>query len=262
MNDVVRETKALELLPTLREELGEEWCRGVDDEYLLMFLRWKPSVERAAERYRGLLRWKRENPGLFDQTLRISKDPELERLLLTEVIVGPPGLLTRQGGPLLIGRFRNMDFTDGMTTRDACRMIFYTLDRTLNRRETQDRGVTILHDLRGFDVTKNVRIEVPKIVFRGLFGHFPLRVNGIYLWKAPVFFRPFFLIVSRLFMPKKVRERVHFIDDLSEVESIIDPDSLLTELGGKLVWSSNDWVEENKQQELSGTIKSLTDINP
>jgi hypothetical protein len=256
------DAKAMELLPKLREELGEDRCRRVDDEYLLMFLRWKPSVERAAARYRDFLRWKVENPGLFDETLRVSKDLELERLLLTEVIVGPSGLLTRQGGPLLIGRFRNMDFTDGRTTRDTCRMIFYTMDRTLNRPETQDHGLTILHDLRGFDIAKNVRVEVAKTVLRGLFGHFPLRVNGIYLWKAPVFFRPFFRVVSTVIMPKKVRERVHFIDDLSEVESIIDIDSLLTELGGKLVWSANDWVEESKQQELNGTMKSLTNINP
>jgi hypothetical protein len=263
MSDVVEDARASELLFALRAELGEELCGGVDDRYLWMFLRWKPSVERAAARYRVFLKWKRENPALFDQSLRITKDPELERLLLKEIIVGPPGLLTKGGGPLLIGRFRNMDFTDGRTTTiDVCRMIFYTLDRTLNRRETQDYGVTILHDLRDFDIAKNVRIEVPKTVFRGLFGHFPLRVNGIYLWKAPAFFRPFFRIVSHLLMPKKVRERVHFIDDLSEVESIIDTDSLLTELGGKLVWSSYDWVEENKQEELSGTMKSLTDIDP
>jgi hypothetical protein len=266
MSDVkeVRDAKALELLPKLKEELGwgEKGISGVEDEYLLIFLRWKPSVERAAGRYRGFLRWKLENTGLFDRTLRVSEDPELERLLRTEVVVGPPGLLTRRGGALLIGRLRNMDFTDGRTNRDTCRMIFYTLDRTISRAEAQNHGVTILHDLRGFDVAKNARIEVARTVLRGLFGHFPLRVNGIYFWKAPALFRPFFGIASTLAMPKKVRERVHFIDDLTEVESIIDPDSLLTELGGKLEWSSNDWIEENKQQELNGTMKTLTDINP
>ena len=261
----VRDAEALKLLPELKEALGwtEEGRGVVDEEYLLMFLRWKPSVERAAGRYRGFRRWKLENPGLFDRTLRVSEDPELERLLRREVVVGPPGLLTRRGGALLIGRLRNMDFTDGRTTtRDACRMIFYTLDRTIGRAEAQHRGVTILHDLRGFDVSKNVRVEVARTVLRSLFGHFPLRINGIYLWKAPALFRPFFRIVSALVMPKKVRERVHFIDDLSEVESIIDLDSLPTEIGGKLVWSSNDWIEENKRQELNGTMKTLTDINP
>ena len=146
MSDVVKEVRdaeALRLLPELKESLGwtdEGRTIGdvVDDEYLLAFLRWKPSVTRAAGRYRGFLGWKLENPGLFDSTLRISKDAELERLLRREVVVGPPCLLTRGGGVLLIGRLRNMDFTDDggtttTTTRDACRMIFYTLDRTIFR---------------------------------------------------------------------------------------------------------------------------------
>jgi hypothetical protein len=82
------------------------------------------------------------------------------------------------------------------------------------------------------------------------------------MWKAPALFRTFFRIFSALVMPRKVRERVHFIDDLSEVESIIDLDSLPTELGGKLEWSCNDWIEENKRHELNGTMKTLTDVNP
>jgi len=256
-----RDAKALELLPALKVELGGD-CQGVDDDYLLMFLRWKPSIERASQRYRGFLKWKRENPGLFDETLRISKDPELERLLQTEVVVGPPGLVTKHGGPLLIGRLRNNDMTDGRTSKDTCRMLFYTVDRTLERPETQEHGITILHDLRGFDRAKNARVEVAKTVFRSLFGHFPLRVKGIYIWKAPPLFQPFFQVVSTLVMPKKVRERVHFIDDLSEVESIIDPEALLIELGGKLDWSSKEWTEEKKQREIDGTMKTLTAVDP
>ena len=131
-----RNTKALELLPALKEELKES-CDGVDDEYLLMFLRWKQDVARAADRYRTFLEWKDDNPGLFDDSLRVSKDPELERTLNSEVIVGPPGLVTKEGGPLLIGRLRNNDMTDGRTTKDASRMLFYTIDRTLMRQESQ-----------------------------------------------------------------------------------------------------------------------------
>ncbi|KAL3937984.1 MAG: hypothetical protein SGARI_001918, partial [Bacillariaceae sp.] len=157
-------TKALELLPALKEELKEA-CDGVDDEYLLMFLRWKPDIRRAADRYRTFLKWKDENPGLFDETLRISKDSELERVLQSEVIVGIPGLVTKEGGPLLIGRLRNNDMTDGRTTKDACRMLFYTIDRTLMRQESQEHGITILHDLRGFNRDKNARVEVAKTVF-------------------------------------------------------------------------------------------------
>lgn len=40
-----------ELLPALKTELGDA-ADGVSDENLLKFLRWKPSVERAAGRFR------------------------------------------------------------------------------------------------------------------------------------------------------------------------------------------------------------------
>ena len=57
MSDVVKEVRDVEamgLLPELKEALGwtEEEGRGgvLDDEYLIMLLRWKPSVERAAGR--------------------------------------------------------------------------------------------------------------------------------------------------------------------------------------------------------------------
>jgi hypothetical protein len=256
-----RNSMALELLPALKEELQQD-CNGVKDEDLLMFLRWKPSVDRAAGRFRKFLQWKRNNPGLFDETLHVSKDQELERLLQTEVIVAIPGLYTKDGGPLLIARVRNNDMTDGRTARDVCRMMFYTIDRIMERPESQSHGVTVIHDLRGFDRSKNVRIEVAKIVFHGLLGHFPLHIRAIYIWKAPPLFPAFFEIMSKLVMTKKIRERLHFIDDLSEIESVVDQDSLLTELGGTLKWSSKDWVEECKQREIEGSFQSMTNIDP
>lgn len=256
-----KNAKALELLPALKEELKEA-CEGVDEYYLLMFLRWKQNITRAADRYRSFLKWKDENPGLFDQSLRVSKDPELVRLLESEVIVTIPGLTTKEGGPLLIGRLRNNDMTDGRTVEGVSRMLFYTVDRTLTQQNAQDYGLTILHDLRGFNREKNARVAVAKAVFHALLGHFPIRVKAIYIWQAPWFFFPFFTIVSTMVMPKKIRNRVHFIDDLSEIQDVVDQQSLLVELGGTLEWSAKDWVEDCKQKETEGNFISMTNIEP
>ena len=267
MSDTDENTPSPEdLLLDLKTELGSE-CDGVDDDHLLKFLHWKPNVERAATRYRDLVKWKTANPGLFDDTLRVSKDPELERCLLSEVVVSPPSLKTRQGGAVLIGRLRNNDMTDGRTADGVCRMLFYTIDRVLQRPETKLHGMTIIHDLRGFDKIKNARLEVAKRLFHGLFGQFPVHVNAIYICNAPMVFIGFFKIMSNLFMTKKVRQRIKFIDDfkeLNEIYDVIDPNDLLTDLGGTLEWSIKDWVEEQKQKEQSGdtTWKSLTDIDP
>ena len=249
--------KALELLPALREELGDV-ANGAPDEYLLRFLRWKPDVSRASERFHAHIKWKEANPGLFDETLRISDDPELERLLQSDVLVAPPGCQIKTGGPVLIGRLRNNDMTDGRTVKGVCRMILYTMDRLLELPEMQVPGVTLVHDLKGIDRSKNLHVDVPKIVFGALIGNFPMRINGVYIWNAPFWFPTFFSVVSRIVLPKKVRQRVHFIDSLEELDEVMDRDLLLPELGGKAEFSSSEWVEEQKQREENGTFVSMT----
>jgi len=263
MTDPADDTNLQSLLPDLKKELGAE-CEGVSDEYLLAFLHWKPSVKRAAERFRLFVKWKtsEDNRGMFDETLRLSKDPELERCIASEVIVAPPNLRTNAGGPVLIGRFRNNDMTDGRTVDGVCRMAFYTIDQTLQLPETKVHGLTIVHDVRGFDQTKNANINIAKKLFSAMIGHFPVRIKGIYICHAPLVFYGFFKIVG-FFMGKKLRERIHFCDDFGElgsVHKILDPNDLLPELGGTLDFSIKDWVEEQKIKEESGDFKSMTNI--
>lgn len=249
------------LLPDLKAELGAE-CEGVSDEHLLMFLYWKADAQRAAKRFRDLVEWKKTEKGIFDETLRISKDPELERLLMSEVIIAPQGLTTHEGGPLLIGRFRNNDMTDGRTVDGVCRMLFYTIDQVLQRPETQKHGVTIVHDVRGFDKGKNARFEIAKRLLKGFLGQFPIQVKGIYICQAPLVFIGFFKVVS-VFLPKKIRDRVRFIDDFTELDTVhkvADPDHLLPEMGGTLEWNVKDWIDEQKRLEESGNFQSLTSL--
>ena len=249
------------LLPDLKKELGAE-CEGVSDGNLLAFLYWKPTVTRASKRFRSFKKWKEENKELFDESLRLTKDSELERVVLSEVIIAPPKLRTNAGGPVLIGRFRNNDMTDGRTVDDVCRMVFYNIDRVLQFPETRKHGITVVHDVRGFDRSKNVHMDLPKKLFGALIGQFPIKINGIYICHAPVIFYAFFKIVS-LFFGKKLRERVHFCDSFEEIATIhnlMDPKDLLTEMGGSLEFSIKEWVEEQKVKEQSGDWTTFTDI--
>lgn len=254
------------LMQAFKDELGPQ-CDGVRDEYLLPFLKWKPDVKRAAERYREFLKWKASNKGFFDESLRVSKDPELERLILSEVVVSPPNLLTKKGGPLLIGRFRNNDMTDGRTVDGVCRMLFYTLDQLMQRPETQEHGVTVVHDLRGFDKGKNSRLQIAKRLFH-LYGHFPVQIKAIYICHASSVFMGFFKIVSTLVMTKKVRSRIRFVNDFNDLDTkfgVMSPNDLFTDMGGTTEWSVKDWVEDQKRKELSGdsTVwSSFTEIDP
>lgn len=249
------------LLDDFRTELGEVG-EGASDEQLLPFLYWKPDVNRAAKRFRDMLEWKKAETGIFDESLRVSKDPELERLIASEVIITPPGLTTKAGGPLIIGRFRNNDMTDGRTNDGVVRMLYYTIDQLVQRPETQKHGVTIVHDLRGFNKSKNARLEITKRLFQGFIGVFPVQIKGVYICQAPLVFIGFFKIVS-VFMPAKLKSRVHFIDSFEELETvhkIADPSHLLPEMGGTLEWNVKDWIDEQKRKEESGDFKTLTTI--
>lgn len=251
--------RAQELLPDFREKIGDV-ASNVSDGRLLKFLRWKPDIQRAADRFHSHLTWKKKNPGLFDDTLRVSRDPELERLLQTNIVIAPPQCRTRAGGPLLIVRLRNNDMRDGRSPRDVCRMVFYTLDRVLEDPDAQIHGVTIVHDLTGFERGKNAHIDIPRTLMGGIIGNFPLRIRAIYLCGAPTGFHTLFAVLSRLFSPKKFRERCHFIQDTSEISKDIDLAMLIKELGGEVDFDSSQWVQEHKQREENGTFVSLTDL--
>lgn len=244
------------LLSDLKAELGDE-CHNISDDHMLMFLHWKPSVDRAAERFRAFAAWKKENEQDFGPTLLVSKDPELERLLLSEVMVAPPNLTTKTGSPILIGRMRNNDMTDGRTVDGVCRMLYYTIDNVLQRPEVQKQGVTVIHDLRRFDRFKNARVEIAKRLVKGALSVFPVKLNMVYFVDAPLVFVGFFTIVS-FFIPKKLRDRVRFITNFDEI-GVVDPEHLLQEMGGTLEWSSKEWVDEQKRLEEKGAnYKSLT----
>lgn len=252
--------KAEGLLPALKEELGDVVVKDIPDEHLLKFLRWKPNVTRAARRFKDHLKWKSDNPGLFDETLRVSSDDELERVLQSEVIVAPSECQTKDGGPVIIGRLRNNDMKDGRTTTGVCRMAFYTIDRVLESPEAQLHGVTLVHDLRGFDRSSNVHLDIPKTLFGGIIGNFPIRIKAIYIYQAPWGFSTFFKMVSMMLLPGKVRSRCYFINDLSELDSVMDTDLLIEDVGGKLKFDMKEWIEGQKQREQSGSIVTMTDM--
>ena len=140
-----RNQKAIELLPSFRLELGE-LAQGVPDSNLLKFLQWKPNMKRASERFIAHIKWRKENPWAFEN-LYATRDDELKRLLASNVIVIPPGLVDKQGGTVVVARLRNNDMRMNKP-RDVCRMILYMIDRQLERIETQLHGVTVAPSTR------------------------------------------------------------------------------------------------------------------
>ena len=155
---------AIKQLPELKSKLGE-LAEGVSDESLLKFLLWKPSVDRADRRFQDHVKWRKEVPWAFDSTkLKASQDDNLRRVLESEVLVAPEGIVAKDGSTVLFGRLRNNDMSDGRTVEDVIRMVLYTMDRAMERESTQFHGITIFHDMK--DVTRaNVHVGIPKILF-------------------------------------------------------------------------------------------------
>ena len=207
---------------------------------LIKFLHWKPNVQRAAQRFRGLKKWRNDNPFAFEK-LKASEDPCLKRVLESSVIVAPPNMVDKQNRRVLIGRLRNNDMSDGRTVQDVVRMAIYTVDRVLEDPNAQKDGVVVFHDLTGLS-KNNLDIRIPTTLLGALIGHFPIRIHGIYIYNAPTFFRGIMFGIISLFMPKKLRERTHFCKSLDEIYKVIDQDQLLEEHGGKRQHDAREWV--------------------
>lgn len=246
-----------ELLPSFKEELGS-LADGVSDSNLLKFLHWKCDVKRAAGRFRDHLTWRQDNPWAMDdpdKPLQASKDSDLQRVLESEFVVAPEGLVDKKGHTVLIGRFRNNNMSDGRTSQDIVRTMIYTIDRLLERESTQQHGITVFHDLNGLS-RNNISPAAAKILLRALIGHFPIRIKNIYILNAPLFFRGFFSVLS-LAMPSKMRARTHFVHSMDDIYKVIDQRELLEEHGGQRVHDSTAWVAQQMEREANDSIDSL-----
>jgi hypothetical protein len=138
-------------------------------------------------------------------------------------------------------------------------MAVYTLDRVLEREDAQKNGVVVFHDMRGLS-RKNLHPAIPKMLLGAIIGHFPIRIHGIYILDAPLFFRGLFGVVS-LLMPPKLRARTHFVNDINEIYAVIDQDEMLEEHGGKRRHDSVQWVATQMEREANGTMQSLRDCS-
>jgi hypothetical protein len=250
------ETQAQELLPALKEQFPD-----ISDDHLIKFLRWKQDTGRATDRIKAHQKWRKDNPFAFDEPpLRVSEDPLLRKVVEAEIMCAPDGMHDKQGNAVIVGRLRNNLMAEhGSQPTDVARMAFYTIDRILETNlYSQQNGVVVFHDLTGLG-RKNLHPMLPKLIFSGLIGTFPLKIKGIYIHNAPWFFYGFFKVMS-LMMSSKLRSRVHFLKDLSAVHEFIDQEQLLEEHGGQRQHDQKAWVAAHAARETSGELKSLIDL--
>lgn len=213
------------LTASLREALGDD-ARDVTDETLSRYIRWKPDVERAADRFRANQAFRKENSYIFgDKPMLLSQDPKLAFLLLNGMAVAPEEVFAKNGSGIIMIRGSQCDVSaHHCSDQDASRAIFYTLQHMLERNTLDPlRGITIILDLEGA-LRKNIPKRLPHLLSQAA-GCFPLRIQAIYVlssrWWCPA------VGSKKLGLSAKMQTRVHFFKNKSTLYEYIEKDMVL-----------------------------------
>mmetsp|Transcript_14517 Transcript_14517/g.20489 ORF Transcript_14517/g.20489 Transcript_14517/m.20489 type:complete len:655 (+) Transcript_14517:185-2149(+) len=249
----ITEAEALAfMVARLRTELGAE-AAGVSDDNLYKFIYWKKDVIRATKRFRAHVEWRHNFPSFFDEIpLQVSHDAILFRIAQSGLLVAPEEMVTKTGSPVLVGQLDKNDMSaDARTPNDIARMVFYALDRMLEREAAQAHGITILLDMSGV-CGKNFDHKIPKLLAK-CGGCFPIRINALYCLSTPWWLKN---VCKAHFVPE-LRRRVHFIKNVSEIHDVIDKEKFLTTHGGEIEFDAYSWVSTQMQRESTGEVGSL-----
>lgn len=213
------------LTESLRETLGDD-ARGVTNETLSRYMRWKPDVERAADRWRANQAFRKENSYIFDdgkKPLLLSQDPKLTFLLQNGMIVVSEEVFAKDGSGILLIKGAKCDITaHNCTDQDSSRACFYIIQQMLAKNTFDPlTGITIILDLEGA-TRNNIPKSLPSLLSKAV-SCFPVRIQTIYVVSSPWWFpggRYKFMFSTKL------QSRVHFIKHKTALYEFIDKDSL------------------------------------
>mmetsp|Transcript_4002 Transcript_4002/g.8816 ORF Transcript_4002/g.8816 Transcript_4002/m.8816 type:complete len:724 (+) Transcript_4002:14-2185(+) len=235
------------LTASLRKNLGED-AKGISDDELGRYLRWKPDVNRAAERFRAYQTFRRENPYVFDdKPLLLSQDPKLTFLLQNGMAIAPEELVAKDGSAVVILRAAKCDLSAhyDCNEEDASRAIFYVLQRVVERK-TLDwlKGITLVLDLVGV-ANRNFPKRLVNLLSKAR-GCFPLRVQAIHAVGMPWWYP----VGQRKMLSEKLRARIHFLRDKTALLEFIEKDRLLEEDGGIYNFDMQSWISSTVLEEV------------
>lgn len=213
------------LTESLRETLGDD-ARGVTNETLSRYMRWKPDVERAADRWRANQAFQQENSYIFNddkKPLLLSQDPKLTFLLQNGMILVSEEVFAKDGSGIILIKGAKSDITThNCTDRDASRACFYIIQQMLaNNIFDPLKGITIILDLEGA-TRNNIPKSLPSLLSKAV-GCFPVRIQSIYVLSSPWWFpggRYKFMFSTKL------QSRVFFVKNKTALYEFIDKDRL------------------------------------
>ena len=175
------------LTSSLREKLGDD-AKGVSDNTLSRYIRYKPDVQRAADRFRARRSFRKENTYVYDdKPLLLSQDPKLSHLIQNGFVVAPEELHAKDQSHVMIIRGAKCDIGTAphfCDSHDASRAIFYILQRMMECNTLDPlKGITIILDLSGY-TRKNLPSQFAKLLSKAV-GCFPIRIQSILVVSMP-----------------------------------------------------------------------------
>ena len=125
-----------------------------------------------------------------------------------------------------------------------CGAPFQKADTTgLKGEQTQLNGVCVFHDFSGVTLA-NLDREIPKRMFKLLSGKLPVRLGAIYILDPPWFVSYIVFPILKLFMPSKLRSRIHLVYGKENLGDFFEKDQLLEEYGGSAKDPGLDGIEQ------------------
>jgi len=228
-------------------------CEGFSDRFLMacLFAR-KLNIKRTEEMLNHNKQWREENG--------YQSVPALSALNKKMVVGGKfalkiPGARGKNGEGIIYVKMGNMvpsnweNFTEDcvqMTVYNGMHGgLFETMDYFRN-------GIMMVADMEDMG-WNNVDLSVQRRMTSTLLDNFPMRTCKILLLNPPWILNAF-LDGLRLFIKKKVMDRIYVLENPKELITHIDKESLLVEYGGELQYTADDWFDFLGEQEAKSSL--------
>jgi hypothetical protein len=230
-----------EMLSKLRDRITtlkrRVYAKGVPDDELRMFLRLRNNdIESAAQRYVNF------HTLISDYDLSRQLTPSIAKVLRLGIfrIVG---VTDKFGRPVVYVIPRCIDFCVH-SVADLQKAWFFAIMHVLqNYPNAQLKGVVVAGSATGMGY-KHFSREFQTFVGTAINGCLPVRIGNVFMHNEHYIVTNVVFPVMKLVLKQKIVERIKFCgEDFSEIQSLVAPEHLLTEFGGKLDWDTSAWVD-------------------
>jgi|AntAceMinimDraft_5_1070358.scaffolds.fasta_scaffold58999_1 hypothetical protein len=164
----------------------------------------------------------------------------------------PVGARDREGRQVVLVRLCRVDYTV-VTPEQVCQAFWY-LQHAAHGHDfeedanggggdlTQRQGLFVVNNMAGVE-RKNINRTTMALLASSLQDVLPVRVGGIRILNQPWFFSWAWALVSP-FLRAKLRSRVAVLgNNHAALLAWLEPSCIPVELGGKLAWNHNAWLQ-------------------